>query len=37
MDHSSVLYLMAPDGRLVSFYDDVTEPEKLAKDLKAKL
>ena len=37
MDHSSVLYLMAPDGKLVSFYDDVTEPEKLAKDLKAKL
>ena len=37
MDHSSVLYLMGPDGKLVSFYDDVTQPEVLAKALKAKL
>ena len=37
MDHSSVIYLMGPDGSLVSFYDDVTEPEELAKQLKAKL
>ena len=37
MDHSSVLYLMGPDGKLVSFFDEVTEPEELAKALKAKL
>ena len=37
MDHSSVLYLMGPDGNLVSFYDEVTQPEELAKQLKAKL
>ena len=37
MDHSSVLYLMGPDGKMISFYDDVTEPEKLAKAIKAKL
>ena len=37
MDHSSVMYLMAPDGRLVSFYDEVTLPEDLAKDLKKKI
>jgi len=37
MDHSSVLYLMAPDGKLVSYYDEVTQPEELAKQLKAKL
>jgi len=37
MDHSSVLYLMGPDGNLVSFFDEVTQPEELAKALKAKL
>ena len=37
MDHSSVIYLMGPDGNLISFFDEVTEPEKLAKALKAKL
>lgn len=37
MDHSSVIYLMGPDGNLISFFDDVTEPEKLAEALKAKL
>ena len=37
MDHSSVLYLMGPEGNVVGFYDDVTQPEELAKQLKAKL
>jgi protein SCO1/2 len=37
MDHSSVIYLMGPDGSLVSFFDEVTQPEELAKALKAKL
>ena len=37
MDHSSVIYLMGPYGNLVSFFDEVTEPEALAKELKAKL
>ena len=37
MDHSSVIYLMGPDGNLVSFFDEVTEPEALANELKAKL
>ena len=37
MDHSSVLYLMGPDGNLVSFFDEVTQPEELAKAIKAKL
>jgi protein SCO1/2 len=37
MDHSSVIYLMGPDGKLISFYDELAQPEELAKDLKAKL
>jgi protein SCO1/2 len=37
MDHSSVIYLMGPDGRLVSFYDELIAPDALAKDLKAKI
>ncbi len=37
MDHSSVIYLMGPDGKLASFYDDVTTPEELARDLKKKI
>ena len=37
MDHSSVIYLMGPDGRLVSFYDELISPDALAKDLKAKI
>ena len=37
MDHSSVIYLMGPDGNLISFFDEVTQPEELAKELKAKL
>jgi protein SCO1/2 len=37
MDHSSVIYLMGPDGKLVSFYDETISPEDLAKDLKKKI
>jgi len=37
MDHSSVIYLMGPDGRLVTFYDELVLPKDLAKDLKAKI
>ena len=37
MDHSSVMYLMGPEGTLVSFYDEATTPEDLAKKLKSKL
>ncbi|HJT42884.1 MAG TPA: SCO family protein [Rhizomicrobium sp.] len=37
VDHSSVLYLMGPDGKLVSFYDGPVSPDDLAKDLQKKL
>ena len=37
MDHSSVLYLMGPDGKLVSFYDEAISPDDLAKDLRTKI
>jgi protein SCO1/2 len=37
MDHSSVIYLMGPDGKLVSFYDEAISPDDLAKDLKQKV
>lgn len=36
MDHSSVIYLMGPTGKLVSFYDEAISPDDLAKDLKKK-
>jgi protein SCO1/2 len=36
MSHSSVIYLVGPDGKLVSFYDEAISPADLAKDLKAK-
>ena len=37
MDHSSVLYLMGPNGKMVSFYDEAVSPDDLAKDLKQKI
>jgi protein SCO1/2 len=37
MNHSSVIYLMGPDGKLVSFYDEAASPEDLAKSLREKL
>jgi len=36
MDHSSVIYLMGPTGKMVSFYDEAISPDDLAKDLKKK-
>ena len=37
MDHSSVIYLMGPDGRFVTYYEDEIGPDKLAADLEARL
>ena len=37
MDHSSVIYLMGPDGRLVSFYDELIPPQQLEKELRSKI
>ena len=37
MDHSSVLYLMGPDGKMISFYDEAISPDDLAKDLRQKI
>ena len=37
MDHSSVLYLMGPSGKMISFYDEAISPDDLAKDLKQKI
>jgi len=37
MDHSSVLYLMGANGRLISFYDEAISPDDLAKELRQKL
>jgi cytochrome oxidase Cu insertion factor (SCO1/SenC/PrrC family) len=37
MDHSSVIYLMGPDGKMISFYDEAISPDDLAKDLRTKI
>jgi cytochrome oxidase Cu insertion factor (SCO1/SenC/PrrC family) len=37
MDHSSVLYLMGPNGKLISFYDEAISPDQLAKELRQKI
>ena len=37
MDHSSVIYLMGPDGKLVTFYADAIGPDALAADLRKRL
>jgi len=36
MDHSSVIYLMGPDGKLVSYWDELVPAAKLEADLRAK-
>ncbi len=36
MDHSSVIYLMGPDGRFVSVYTEGSNPDDIADDLKAR-
>lgn len=33
LDHSSVIYVLGPDGKLVKFYDEAEKPDQLAKDL----
>ncbi len=37
IDHSSVIYLIGPDGKLVSVYDDAASPADLAKDIRRRL
>jgi cytochrome oxidase Cu insertion factor (SCO1/SenC/PrrC family) len=37
MDHSGVIYLMGPDGKFVTYYEDEIGPDKLADDLRARL
>lgn len=37
VDHSSVIYLLGPDGKLVTFYDAGTNGDALAKDLDARV
>jgi protein SCO1/2 len=37
MDHSSVLYLIGPDGRFVTYYEDGIGPDGLAADLEKRL
>jgi len=37
MDHSSVIYLMGPDGKLVNYYDEAISPGDLAADIKQKM
>jgi len=37
MDHSNVIYLMGPEGKLLSLYDSTASPEDLAKDLRRRL
>jgi protein SCO1/2 len=36
MDHSSVIYLIGPDGKFVTDYNDVADPQKIADDIKAR-
>jgi protein SCO1/2 len=38
LDHSSVIYLMGPDGKFVTYYDDESiGPDALASDLKQRI
>ena len=37
IDHSSVIYLLGPDGKLAAFYDEAASPDDLAKSLREKL
>jgi protein SCO1/2 len=36
MDHSSVMYLVGPDGKVVTYYDEAISPDDLAADIKKK-
>jgi protein SCO1/2 len=37
MDHSGVIYLMGPDGRFVTYYEDEIGPDKIAEDLRRRV
>jgi cytochrome oxidase Cu insertion factor (SCO1/SenC/PrrC family) len=37
MDHSGVIYLMGPDGKFVTYYEDTLGPDGIADDLKRRL
>ena len=37
MDHSGVIYLMGPDGRFVTYYEDEIGPDRMAEDLSKRL
>ncbi len=37
VDHSNVMYLVGPDGKVIHFYTEAISPDALAKDLKAKI
>jgi protein SCO1/2 len=37
VDHSNTLYLMGPDGRFVTYYDESAGPEKIAANLRKRL
>jgi protein SCO1/2 len=37
MDHSGVIYLMGPDGRFVTYYEDEIGPDKMAEDMRKRL
>lgn len=37
MDHSSVIYLLNPEGRLVAYYSGSISPQKLTEDLRTKI
>lgn len=37
MDHSGVVYLMGPDGKFVTYYEDTLGPDGIADDLKRRL
>ncbi len=37
VDHSGVIYLMGPDGRFVTYYEETIGPDGLAADLRGRL
>jgi protein SCO1/2 len=37
MDHSGVIYLMGPDGRFVTYYENEIGPDKIAEDLRRRV
>ena len=37
VDHSSTIYLMGPNGRFITYYDETAGPDGIAKDLEKRL